>query len=64
MDKQDYEAVVRLTDKLRLHQHSQMMQQQSLPNKMNMNGQGLGILSRIPEGDAEIMHSPLTHLEN
>ncbi|KXJ97526.1 hypothetical protein Micbo1qcDRAFT_8418 [Microdochium bolleyi] len=71
VDQQEYDAVVRLTDKLRLQQQQQQQQQQHphiLPQqgmlgKMNLSsGQGLGILSRIPEGDAEMMHSPSHHL--
>lgn len=67
VDKQEYDAVVRLTDRLRLQQQQQqlshMMPQQGMLGKMNLSsGHGLGILSRIPEGDAEMMHPPPNHL--
>lgn len=59
VDQNDYNAVIRLTEKLRLHQQAQqaaaarIVGQQGMMSGMNM-GLGLGGLDRIPEGDAEM----------
>lgn len=65
-DQNEYMAVVRLTEKLRLQQQQQQQQQQqhqlavaaaaaaaAIP-KQSSSSQGLGGLSRIPEGDVEM----------
>ncbi|KAL1882014.1 hypothetical protein VTK73DRAFT_2996 [Phialemonium thermophilum] len=49
VDQTEYMAVVRLTEKLRLHQ-TQLARGSS--------SQGIGGLSRIPEGDAEMTNAP------
>lgn len=62
VDQSDYNAVIRLTEKLRLHQQAQQAQQaaaarvgsqQGMMSGLGM-GLGLGGLDRIPEGDAEM----------
>lgn len=60
VDQSDYNAVIRLTEKLRLHQQAQQAQQtgrvggqQGMLSGLGM-GLGLGGLDRIPEGDAEM----------
>lgn len=62
VDQNDYNAVIRLTEKLRLHQQAQQAQQRAqggmamAPPTMSGLGMGIGIggLDRIPEGDAEM----------
>lgn len=62
VDQNDYNAVIRLTEKLRLHQQAQQAQQRAQggmgmgPPAMSGLGMGIGIggLDRIPEGDAEM----------
>ena len=60
VDQSDYNAVVRLTDKLRLHQQAQQaaargQQGISMGSMGGMTmGLGMGGLDRIPEGDAEM----------
>lgn len=62
VDQNDYNAVIRLTEKLRLHQQAQQAQQRVQggmgmgPSAMSGLGMGIGIggLDRIPEGDAEM----------
>lgn len=58
VDQSDYNAVIRLTEKLRLHQQAQqaaarVVGQQGMMSGLGM-GLGLGGLDRIPEGDAEM----------
>lgn len=59
VDQSDYNAVIRLTEKLRLHQQAQQaaaaraVGQQGMMSGLGM-GLGLGGLDRIPEGDAEM----------
>lgn len=70
VDQTDYNAVIRLTEKLRLHQQAQQQQASSVARSqaglgamggMGMGmGMGLGGLDRIPEGDAEMGN---THME-
>jgi hypothetical protein len=48
VDQNDYNTVVRLTEKLRLHQHQMT----------KVASQGIGGLSRIPEGDSEMTNAP------
>ncbi|ROV88253.1 hypothetical protein VSDG_09050 [Cytospora chrysosperma] len=72
VDRSDYNAVIRLTDKLRLHQQTQQQaQQQQSAVARGQGGQGLGMMSlglsmggldRIPEGDAE-MGNTGTHMD-
>lgn len=64
VDQSDYNAVIRLTEKLRLHQHAQQQQQQGMMSGLGMGmgiglGLGLGGLDRIPEGDAEMGNTGL-----
>lgn len=62
VDQSDYNAVIRLTEKLRLHQQAQAAavrgQQVMGMGPSAMSGLGMGIsmggLDRIPEGDAEM----------
>lgn len=66
VDQTDYNAVIRLTEKLRLHQQAQQAQHAAAARGQGgmsmgppaMSGLGLGIgiggLDRIPEGDAEM----------
>lgn len=57
VDETDYNAVIRLTEKLRLHQQVQQAAARGQAG-MGMGGLGIGIgiggLDRIPEGDAEM----------
>lgn len=74
VNQSDYNAVIRLTEKLRLHQHAQQQQQQAQAQAAAaravgqqqqgmMSGLGLGLglggLDRIPEGDAEMGNTGL-----
>lgn len=65
IDQTDYNAVIRLTEKLMLHQQAQQAQQAAARNQANMSmgppvlsglgvNLGMGGLDRIPEGDAEM----------
>lgn len=63
VDQSDYNAVIRLTEKLRLHQQAQQAASARAQGGMGMGppamsglGMGIGIggLDRIPEGDAEM----------
>lgn len=59
VDQNDYNAVIRLTEKLRLHQQAQQRTQGGISMAPpSMSGLGMGIsmggLDRIPEGDAEM----------
>ncbi|RYP50452.1 hypothetical protein DL768_004044 [Monosporascus sp. mg162] len=58
-DQNEYNAIVRLTEKLRL-QHQQQQQQQLGAPKAGSSSHGLGGLSRIPEGDVDM--TPPAHL--
>jgi hypothetical protein len=49
VDQHEYMAVVRLTEKLRIHQTQQLVK---------VAQQGMGGLSRIPEGDSEMPNAP------
>ncbi|KUI65057.1 Major centromere autoantigen B [Cytospora mali] len=61
VDQSDYNAVIRLTDKLRLHQQAQQQAAARVQSGLGMGamggmamGLGMGGLDRIPEGDAEM----------
>lgn len=71
VDQSDYNAVIRLTEKLRLHQQAQ--QAASTRGQQGMGGMqmggipmglGMGGLDRIPEGDAEMGNTGQQHLED
>lgn len=65
VDQSDYNAVIRLTEKLRLHQQAQQAAVRAGPQGMMSGlgmGLGLGSLDRIPEGDAEMGNTSL-HVE-
>jgi hypothetical protein len=53
VNNDEYTAIVRLTEKLRLHQQQQQQQQHQQFKTISVAG-GMGGLSRIPEGDTEM----------
>lgn len=69
VDQSDYNAVIRLTEKLRLHQQAQQAAARGQQGMGGMQmggipmGLGMGGLDRIPEGDAE-MGNTGQHLED
>lgn len=71
VDQSDYNAMIRLTEKLRLHQQAQQQQQQQqqvlgMGSLGGMSGLGLGMggLDRIPEGDAEMGGTERQHMDD